>query len=83
MYVLSLNHQFCDFNKLIYCTTDASLPASSLMRFARNIVQLGIDEGLVPLITEVESKCREKVYDAEEEYESEFVCVCVCVCVCG
>ena len=32
---------------------------------------LDIGEQLVPVLSEVESQCREKVYPAEEEYEGE------------
>ncbi len=40
-----------------------------LVEFASNIVTLDLAEQLRPMITEVESHCREEVYGAEEDYE--------------
>ena len=47
----------------------SSSDSPSLLDLARNLLVLDIGEQLAPVLSEVESQCREKVYPAEEEYE--------------
>ena len=55
-----------------FSISPSSSPDSpSLLDLARNLLVLDIGEQLVPVLSEVESQCREKVYPAEEEYEGE------------
>ena len=47
----------------------SSSDSPSLLDLARNLLALDIGEQLAPVLSEVESQCRERVYPAEEEYE--------------
>ena len=47
----------------------SSSDSPSLLDLARNLLVLDIGEQLAPVLSEVESQCRERVYPAEEEYE--------------
>ena len=59
---------------LLFIILFSASPSSSsdtppLLDLARNLLVLDIGEQLAPVLSEVESQCREKVYPAEEEYE--------------